>query len=418
MKTIEIQRLKKDSMLIPRLVPAAVTPLPIIDILRSILKSLLPQKNVFHESLTEYFNALETYTFTSLMRTVYASLFPLRRAHGRKYVILPRYSCPSFAHGILANNLEIRYVDQNPETLSYDISDLRKKLDKDVLAIIVPHYFGLAHPIDVIVKMAESMSVVVIEGVDYSIGSIYKGKKLGTFGDIGILNFQEGKAIPVGGGALFVRSKELFQHYLQFKDTYRPDGDGTIVRSIGFAIGTHPSIYYFIRRVFSYLKRDIKKVSFEDTIRQTHSEHDFEFSPDTPLFKLNRFQETLGLLFFSKMKRAMEIRRKNAQLLEDGLLRVKEVMHIKLEPGLENPHFIRYPIRVDYSKRDSLIKRLHEHGIEASSMYTDHGMNIDAHEYPGAKEIYDTLVTLPVHPYCTKSDIEKTVSIVSKHLSV
>tara|TARA_B100000963_G_scaffold29270_1_gene21693 strand:- start:19107 stop:20294 length:1188 start_codon:yes stop_codon:yes gene_type:complete len=80
-----------------------------------------------------------------------------------------------------------------------------------IKAIIVTHVFGFPAEIDKICKICKKFNIKVIEDAAEGLGSFYKNKHLGTFGDFGILSFNGNKIITsAGGGAVLVNSKKNF----------------------------------------------------------------------------------------------------------------------------------------------------------------------------------------------------------------
>ena len=102
---------------------------------------------------------------------------------------------------------------------------MEKKITKRTKAIIVVHQFGHAAHMDEIIQIAEKYDIKIIEDNAESIGATYKGKMLGTFGDISTYSFFGNKIISTGeGGALLtnkkdiaVRSRELRDHGMNHK---------------------------------------------------------------------------------------------------------------------------------------------------------------------------------------------------------
>lgn len=395
-----------------RLVPAAITPVEISDIKLATVKALTASNNdllgQFRSELARYFSGKQAYTFTSFMRATYACLASLKKLHPkRKFVILPRYSCPSFAHAVLASGLTIRYCDMNPDTLSINMDSLNKALGNDVLAVIVSNLFGLSNPIDEICKKCKAKKISVLEGADYGIGSVYKGKKLGSYGDFTILNFQEGKALPIGGGAIVERRGKTM---VEWEDAKRKTASATsYLRMAAFSVFSKPLAYGILINTFNLLRLNRKSLSMEDTIRKTKSEFDFEFNKDEYVGALSTFQAALGLIILSRLEKDLATRLGNATKLEKSL---RKNQKIKRLPGLNKIHYIRYPIIIN--SRGRYIKKLAEVGIEASPMYIEHGMTIDKKEFPGAFKISQELLTLPCHPYMQASDIEVIIKILKE----
>ncbi|MBK8870044.1 MAG: DegT/DnrJ/EryC1/StrS family aminotransferase [Elusimicrobia bacterium] len=364
----------------------------------------------FEAALADYFSAPRALTFGSLMRTNYALLTALKQRDQRRLVVLPRYCCPSFIHAVGAAGLQLKFCDVVPETLSYDLNKLEQMNFKDVLVLISPNLFGLSNPIDRLLDLCRKNGVFLAEGVDYGIGSEYRGRRIGTFADVAILNFQEGKALPIGGGALIDHQGKVAEYFNQNRSRQKPN----VCTMVGYSVFSRPAFYSFVIFVTKILGVNRKNLSMEDTIRNTNTESDFDFDPNGYERSLSHFQGALGLLILSRLSRDMAIRRQNAELLEKALAGIKGVRLIRREVGLDHVHYIRYPIRVDRHVRPRLLARLLAEGIEASPMYVEHGMNIDASIFPGAESVSAELLTLPCHPFVRPGDVDRIQKVISE----
>lgn len=96
-----------------------------------------------------------------------------------------------------------------PKTLEIAIKDSLLK-GKKPKVIITVHLYGVPYKIDEIREIADKYSIPILEDSAEALGSSYKGRKSGTFGDIGVLSFNGNKIITTsGGGAIVTNSKEL-----------------------------------------------------------------------------------------------------------------------------------------------------------------------------------------------------------------
>ncbi len=96
-----------------------------------------------------------------------------------------------------------------PETLEAAIKD-RLQQGRKPKAIVLVHLYGMPSKMDEIMKVAEQYDIPVIEDAAESLGSTYKEKALGTFGNMGIYSFNGNKIITTsGGGALVSKEKTL-----------------------------------------------------------------------------------------------------------------------------------------------------------------------------------------------------------------
>jgi len=394
-------------------IPVAVTPISFRDIyyaLEHSVDDIMVYK--FKDSIKSYLDAKYAYTFTSFMRAIYALLISLRMIDKRRDVLIQRYSCPSFAHAILAAGLKIKYLDTDPKTLEFNIECLNKTDLKNAVAVISVNHFGLTNPMDELLELREKYGFYLIEDLGYSLGSEFKNKKLGTYGDFSILNFQEGKAIPIGGGMVISRKTNLEElnekHRMQTKSLI------PLIRSIGYSYLSAPFSYFLFMKMSDMLGIDIRtKFSMEDTIRHTDSEYDYSFDKNSMNYYISNFQATLGLRIFTKnFETHMKIREKNAKILEEELDDVDGIALIEKIPGTKKIHYVRYPILIDKKKRDKVIAALRKQGIETSPMYVIHGMRVNPNKYPGAAKVADEILTLPCHPKVIEEDLIIMVKIL------
>ncbi len=108
------------------------------------------------------------------------------------------------------------FVDSEPETWNMDPALLEKalldrgaKTGKFPKAIVPVHLYGMPARIDEICAIAEKYGVPVLEDAAEALGSEFRGRKCGTFGEFGALSFNGNKVITTsGGGALICRTKE------------------------------------------------------------------------------------------------------------------------------------------------------------------------------------------------------------------
>ena len=113
------------------------------------------------------------------------------------------------------------------ETLTMDVEDMRKKITPSTKAIVVVHMRGVPCDMDSIMALAKENNLIVIEDVAQAVGGKYKGKYLGTIGDIGCFSFQYHKTITAGEGGMLVTDDErLYNRCMGYHDTaacWRPD---------------------------------------------------------------------------------------------------------------------------------------------------------------------------------------------------
>jgi dTDP-4-amino-4,6-dideoxygalactose transaminase len=123
---------------------------------------------------------------------------------------MPSYTFVSSANAFALRGAEIVFVDINPDTMNMDPACVRAAITARTKAIVPVHYAGVGCKMDEIVSIAHSEGIRVVEDAAQGIMSRYKGRQLGTIGDLGCISFHETKNIHCGeGGALVINDRAL-----------------------------------------------------------------------------------------------------------------------------------------------------------------------------------------------------------------
>jgi dTDP-4-amino-4,6-dideoxygalactose transaminase len=133
------------------------------------------------------------------------------------------------------------FVDSERDTLNLCPIQLEKAIEdriskgKKPKAIIAVHLYGMPYKIDEIQQVADKFEIPVIEDSAEALGSSYKGRKCGTFGEIGILSFNGNKIITTsGGGALVTKKKSIKQKAIFLATQARDDAPHYQHSEIGY----------------------------------------------------------------------------------------------------------------------------------------------------------------------------------------
>lgn len=123
-------------------------------------------------------------------------------------VIMPSYTFVSTANAFVLRGAVPVFVDVREDTLNIDERLIEAAITPRTRAICVVHYAGVACEMDAILEIAARHGLKVIEDAAQAIMSTYRGRPLGTIGDLGALSFHETKNIISGeGGALLCRDE-------------------------------------------------------------------------------------------------------------------------------------------------------------------------------------------------------------------
>lgn len=119
--------------------------------------------------------------------------------------------CPSLTFSATANPIIYQhatpvFIDSDKKTWNMDPKALEEAFEKypEVKVVIVVHLYGLSADMDRIMEICNKYNVAVIEDAAESLGTYYKGKHTGTFGDYGVFSFNGNKIITTSGGGMLV----------------------------------------------------------------------------------------------------------------------------------------------------------------------------------------------------------------------
>ncbi|WP_026894274.1 DegT/DnrJ/EryC1/StrS family aminotransferase [Clostridiisalibacter paucivorans] len=114
------------------------------------------------------------------------------------------------ANPIIYQHAKPVFIDSDYETWNMSPKVLEEAFQKypEVKAVLVVHLYGLSADMDKIVDLCKKHNVTLIEDAAESLGTYYKGKHTGTFGDYGIFSFNGNKIITTSGGGMLVSNNE------------------------------------------------------------------------------------------------------------------------------------------------------------------------------------------------------------------
>ena len=123
-------------------------------------------------------------------------------------VITSPFSFVASANSILYVGAKPVFVDIDPVTYNMDPLLIEKKINKKTKAILIVHILGQAADMDPILKIARRYKLKIIEDACESLGAIYKGKKVGTFGESAVFAFYPNKQMTTGEEGMIVTNDE------------------------------------------------------------------------------------------------------------------------------------------------------------------------------------------------------------------
>ena len=184
----------------------------VLDVLRNVKMSGTDITKKFEEEFAQWIGVKYALGFNNGTASLLAAMYACGVRKGDEII------CPSvtyWASCLQAMTLGATVVFANvkDETLCIDPEDIEAKITPRTKAIVCVHY--LAHPCDMdpIMAIAKKHNLKVIEDLSHAQGGLYKGRRLGTIGDVAGISMMSGKSFAVGeGGMLITNDRSIYEH--------------------------------------------------------------------------------------------------------------------------------------------------------------------------------------------------------------
>jgi perosamine synthetase len=335
-----------------------------------------PKVNEFENAWEQFIGCKMAIGLNSATAALHLALAVFKFPEGKK-VLVPSLTFSATASAVIYNRLIPVFVDSDPETLGISLEDLEKKYDKECVAVMPVHYAGHPVPMEKLVPWAKEKNLAVIEDCAHTAGGVYKGKVLGTWGDIGCYSFEEKKLMTTGdGGMMVTNNPELFK-------------DVKAMRWVG-----------------------IDKDNWKTSQAYTNADRDalhwfYELNVLGYKYNMNDLAASIGLAQLKKLPAFNKRRSAIIRKYMDGLKNINGINFLlPFEP--ENYPYQMFGIRAQ--KRDELMIYLKSKGIATGCHYTP--LSVQPYFKPFAfgcefiEKEADKFITLPLHAGLSDEEIE------------
>jgi len=250
-------------------------------------------------------------------------------------IITPATTWSTTVYPIANVNCITVLVDVDLDTFNINIEQLEKAISSKTKAIMCVHLLGNPCEIEEIIKIAEKHNLFVIEDACEAHGAKVRGKKVGTFGDIGTFSFFFSHHISTIEGGMVVTNNDEYDELAR------------ALRVFGWA--RHMKRFEEYAKKYNYIDKRFLFVNIG-----------FNFRP-------TEIQGAFGIHQLKKLEKFIEIRRKNAKYWNKKFEPYSEFIITQKERPKTRHVWFGYPITVKQGApftRDEMVEYLEEHGIE------------------------------------------------------
>ena len=318
----------------------------------------------FEKKFQKYTNSQECVAVDSGTAALHLALSVLEVKN--KEVLVPSLTFASTVHAIKYNGGIPVFVDIELGSACMDTNDLENKITKKSKIILPVHFGGYSCNMELLKKIAKKRSLLIVEDAAHACGTKYKGKKIGSLGDLTCFSFHPVKNLAMPkGGAITINTKNKNQIKKRLNS----------LRWCG--ISNRKDSFY-----------DISELGFN--------------------YYMDEISAAIGIEQLKKVDKLNDYRFKIAKRY-DAELNVNEKIPLNRECS-----YHLYWILV--KNRKKFIQHMKANGIETGTHYSPvHKMSLYKSKIilPNTEKISKEIVTLPIHPNLSKKDIDFIIKNVN-----
>ncbi|WP_198157266.1 DegT/DnrJ/EryC1/StrS family aminotransferase [Candidatus Nucleicultrix amoebiphila] len=349
-----------------------------------------PKVQKFEEDLKNYLHCPYAHTLTSATAGLFYAVEALGIQAGDEVITTPM-TFAATANSIAKQGAKPVFVDVEPGTYNMDVNRIEDVLTSKTKAIMPVHFSGLPVDLDPLYALAKKHNLRVIEDAAHAIGAEYKGKKIGSFGDIQIFSFYANKTMTTGEGGCLTCADENLAKTISL---YRFHG---IDRPAWNRFGKNGSHEYEI--VFPGYKANMMDIQAALGIHQLK---DLDSFIEKRQKLVTRYYEKLG--DWSELK-----------LPESPTYSHKHGWHLFAVQLLENKAGLNRDQFMAAMKEENIGTALHYKAVHLFPYYQN-TFHYKRGDFPHAEAISDRIVSLPLFPTMTEADQDRVIKAMGRVL--
>jgi len=287
-------------------------------------------------------------------------------------VITTPFSFIASANCVLFERAKPVFVDIEEDSLCIDVDLIEEKVTEKTKAILPVHVFGHPCDMDEILSLSRKYNLIVIEDACEAIGTEYKGKKMGTFGNVGVFAFYPNKQITTAEGGMIVTNDERISSLCKsMRNQGRDDTDNWLA---------------FKRLGYNY--------------------------------RMNELSAAMGIIQLERIDEILAKRNSIASQYSERLKVIQDIMIPSLPQNGKMSWFV-YVIRLNSEKysrsdRDDIIAKLRRIGINCSNYFTPihlqpfyvESFGFKIGDFPITERVSGSTIALPFYNNINTSQID------------
>lgn len=371
------------------------------EVLKSHRLSYGPWSRKFEEIFAEEHQSRFAVFSNSGTSALHMGLAALKEKYGWEdgdEVIVPAVTFVASSNIVIYNNMKPVFVDVDPLTYNIDPALIEAAITPKTRAILPVHLFGMPADMDPIMELASKYKLRVIEDSCECMFATYKGKKVGSFGDVGCFSTYIAHFLVTGVGGLATTSDPELAIFMR---SFMNHGRDSIYLNIDADKGlSEEKLELVVAKRFSF-------------VRLGHS------------MRATELEAAIGVAQFEGRENNISSRRKIANYYTENLSSLSEHLQLPHVPIDREHNFMMYPIVLKNEAKTGLVNFLEKNNVETREMVPLTNQPVykrffgDDFEsrYPVAKWINQNGFYIGCHPYLKNKEIKYVVELIKEYFA-
>jgi perosamine synthetase len=377
-----------------------------------------PYVEQFEQEFARFIGVRHAVGVSSGRAALYLAIKALGLQEGDE-IIMPAYTFHIVPLVIHACGLKPVFVDVSPDTYNLDVSAFEKHITPRTKAISATHIYGQPCDLEPILKIAQERGLKVLEDCAHACGAMYKGRKVGSFGDVGLFTFAMAKNMPCfGGGMMTTNDSELYNRLLKLVQPPQPNRHKSLWKEVMITtinyLCTRPKmfalvIYPLMRALSAAGSQVFEREPGQETVSPAEIQGKFPT-------RLTNVQAAVGLHQLTRIEAINAKLNQNARLYNQEL---QDQKHITIpQVSSERTHTFLY-YRIEVADRQNLRTKLFRQGVDTApddmsdcttlAPFRQFELNV-----PVARSLPEKILELPNNPNLRENDIRYIARCLKK----
>ncbi len=357
----------------------------VMDSLRSGWLTMGPKTIEFENRFKGYIGSGNAISTNSCTASLHLALRTINLTEGDE-VIIPDVTFTATAEVITYFNARPIIVDVDGDTLNIDVTRIETRITKKTRAIMPVHFGGQPCDLEEIRDIANKYNLFIIEDAAHALPALYKGKKIGTIGDITCFSFYATKTLSAGEGGMITTENDEWADMMRILRLHGISRDA-------WKRYTEEGSWYY----------EVLEAGYKYNMTDLHA--------------------AVGIAQLKKIEEMWHRRREIARKYTEAFNMVEEIESPHLKKDRESAWHL-YVIKLNTEmlriSRNQFIEELKKKGIGTSvhfiplhkHPYYRNTFGYNSEDFQVSERLYERIVSLPIYPSMTDEDTDRVITSV------